>query len=655
MGDYDESAGQQGVVIMPSNTSLILADSRHRENADTEEPADFICNVSSAIAVKEIYYRLLAWNQPVFAHNNTNNEVRFQLAETNLNPVSADVFVCYASPFQSFRDFDGNPIGSVYQPPQGYSYAYQMETAFNWDCRLLQSNLTPLPHPYINANPLQTVYVTFRYNPSRGFAIQANLYDYATQTFGAPVAILLLPCSWVQNAHYVHGFGVFTPNGSASTDSSFNFVPMSQGPQYTINCNDTPNLMPSRYVVVQSPELTKDRRTTSFHSSELSGFTNELAILPLLVQNTCLYHTNEVADDSTVISLRTAYQPSKFRITMKDETGEIYHCDDPIGKLLNTPGYLTKADVQSIMSSASTNVYRGRGNSNVINYLVFGKTYEIPSTGAGSFNGPYMTFQINPTSAQSYTFISDYNTFNGSFANPFTRGPADPPYGNTNFANFGAIVSTLTTNFYAPSVGIAPQAAPFFYAGTLSPATQQSAIYSFNPKLTMNPRMSSDLKWNVTVGSTDPTDLPVRLFLVMLAPTENRVYGYWGPGASFSPWNGSGQFGYTPDNFTPNPKYVAAGLFNNTTNLLFRMGAGVWWETNINTTGHNTTVRLQGRFNPGLTWFYGANFVVQTVYFPPADNENDADTNLAYPFGNTAAKMLCEDVIHELTGVIEYN
>lgn len=651
--------GIQGVVTMPPNTSLILADSRYRENADTEEPADFVCRVSSAVAVKEIFYRQLVWNQPIFAHHANNAEVRFQFLATpddinNLSPV----FVTYASPFQCFRNLDGNAPGSVFLPPQQYSYAYQMETAFNWDARLLTSNLAPLPHPYtkdIVSGLDKTVRVSFRLNPARGFALQANFYDYNTLTYGDMVQLRILNCSWIRKAHYVHGFGVLDPVRRV-------FVPEDEGFAYTIQSNDAPNLMPSRYVVIQSPELTRDRRTPSFHSTHLSGFTNELAILPLKMENTCTFHANGVREDATVVSLREAYQPSVFEMIMKDEYGNVLDCDDPIGRLLNTPGFLSIQDVQSFTSRDGSNVYAGRGNSRVINYLIFGRDTNSPNPGSSTNRYWLLWKPIEPESGIDYGLRSNGSLFYSTvpFDGPTPDIDAFYVFPANSMSEAPSISATPDgSSQWGSALSVAPTCTPL----TVSPTQplQQTSIYYWNPQLSMSWILFADLttlfKWETTAYvNSGSVNQKLALYFVLLAADSNVVYGYFSTPVVFTPVvGGTVNMNFMGGSLILRPRLVNAGFFAERTSVPFRIGIGIHWPAYNSPPAPGDYIQGLVHGNaplPNYQFRTPPNAVApQTEYIDP----ETAQRSSAYRWGNPNAVMLCEDVIHEMSGIIEFN
>ena len=165
----------------------------------------------TGIYAKELYYTRLYWNQSLFSHNNSNNEILFQI-----NGDTSTTYVVYATPFLMFNEYDGNPEGTSLLLPQLNSYASNIEQGFNGDVRLYDYNQVPINNKsgVIKVDGVD-IYFAFRYSPTRGF------YLYPIQPVPAlesgPITIQLLPCSWIQNGHFVHGFGVWNSDLSSSS------------------------------------------------------------------------------------------------------------------------------------------------------------------------------------------------------------------------------------------------------------------------------------------------------------------------------------------------------------------------------------------------------------------------------------------------------
>src|SRR6202012_4855133 len=136
--DYKDSLGERGVHVLRSNQSILLADSRTRD-----DPNSSVTNFKMScdrVRMKEFYYNSLFWKQSLYTHNLTNSQVRYNFQfNDGVNPVTnSPVYICFAQPFVTYTSFDGNAAGSVYAVPNPnvFSYAQQMEYAFNNDYRL---------------------------------------------------------------------------------------------------------------------------------------------------------------------------------------------------------------------------------------------------------------------------------------------------------------------------------------------------------------------------------------------------------------------------------------------------------------------------------------------------------------------------------------
>lgn len=364
-----ESYPEPNVRVQPACRTLITADSNYRKHGIGEElssveekdsPYNFQVNLNAAITGKEIIYQRLYWNQPLFSHNNGNSELRFQI-----NGDSSVTYVVYATPFLCYTQFDGNPAGSSFLPPVVYSYADNMEKGLNGDVRNLNSNLIPINSGtgiLKDANGFAMT-VEFRYSPCRGFIITFK----PSINVNIPVyTIRLLECAYISEAHYVHGFGI-KPRDS---DSPFKFVPRDV---WTVAyySDDTPTLLPSRYIAIYSDELTKDASIATFQNSTDKKARNELAVFPLQCAYTCCYHSEQAGEDGSVYSKRNFYQPQIFRIFMTNEDGDIIQCDDPIKNLITNRdiNYLIKA---SFIKGSLVN----RGDPAFTNLLLFGDGFD---------------------------------------------------------------------------------------------------------------------------------------------------------------------------------------------------------------------------------------------------------------------------------------
>jgi hypothetical protein len=345
---------RKSVVAFEPDSSLVLLDSRYRKNPN-DSPYSFESNLSCGLRGQKFIYKGLSWTQPLFSHNTTNNEIRFKLFGEDSN----ETLVCYAMPFVLYNSFDGNDDSSYYQPPLPGSYGYDIQFAFNNDVRLLSSNLV-LYTPTVNGNNVQFF---FHYNPSRGFVLYCQLV-----ADGTPVPIQLLDCSWISNAHFVHGFGQYniTLNKVTPVTDETVFNPAIHG--------STASLLPTRYISVVCKEISVDRAFPSITNTSDSDLPFEIGVFFVKHEWTGVYNTEKSTGDETVIPLKFGTEHQILRLDIKDETGKALICGNPIQNLLDDtfiPSYV-KDDL----------INAGGRNLLAINMLTFGDTFEIETAPA---------------------------------------------------------------------------------------------------------------------------------------------------------------------------------------------------------------------------------------------------------------------------------
>lgn len=333
---YLESLGEPPTSIAPANSSLLIADSKFR-SSPLESPTHFECKLSNALDAKEVYYRQLIWNQPLYTHNLENNLIVFDIRRppTSLVPnPEFYTFAVFARPWYTYRSFDGNPPGSVFQTPTQDSYAAMMEYQFNNDIRE-DSDLAYLQtsFPFTNGTPFyqsepftnRPATIRFRYSSSRGFCLYA--FDSLDNTRQLQLRLSKEFSSWISQGHFIHGFGRWNPTAQKYTpQDDFTEIYYSE---------DTPTLLPDRYINIISEELTKDRKIQSIHSTNLSNFNNEVAILPLKYTDNSQFNKNIAGEDSTTVNLRPGRTPQSFTISIQDENGKIFICSNIMSNLLS--------------------------------------------------------------------------------------------------------------------------------------------------------------------------------------------------------------------------------------------------------------------------------------------------------------------------------
>jgi hypothetical protein len=394
------------VNVLPANQSLVIADSTYKEPNDGHY--NFVCKLSgSGIYCKELYYNQLYWSQPLFAHNNGNCELIF-----TVNDDDTTLYVVYATPFILYNDFDGNPAGTSLLPPQPFSYCKNMELGFNNDVRLLSNNAVIVNGDgKIRDGGGNIMTFCFRYAPSKGFCI----YPIQDNPLGNVYTIKLWPCSYISYAHFTHGFGIINPSINALI-----YVPRTY--YSPVIWSDTvPNLMPYRYVIIASNELTKDRRLMSFSNAlGNSKVTSELAVFSTNPSRTRIYQAIPQGESSSVVSLRPNYTPQNFDISINSELGVPLRCGD---------GCLLALEDSAVSDSAKQSFWstplRGRGNDVFMNTLLFGYNWKQGTPG--------------PTSVQSYI----------SWQNGMALGPDG--YWNVNFQGE---LSNNPLNFFTQAISI---------------------------------------------------------------------------------------------------------------------------------------------------------------------------------------------------------
>lgn len=619
------SIGEQSTTVLPSNRSIIVADSRFRGENAVDSPYNFNCDLSgTAIYAKEFYYQKLFWNQPIFSHSNDNCELRFQM-----NGNTAITYVVYATPFITHHEYDGNPPGQSLLTPQLYSYASNMEIGLNFDVRTIPNNTTPangtgwLVDP---TSPAHKITMCFRYAPARGFCIYP-LQDSPTN--GYYYSIRLVPCSYIAKAHFVHGFGVFNPNVSEIDYVPHDFF------STAIWSDTTPNLLPTRYIVIQSQELNKDRRLISFHNGNFASFVNELGIFSINPSRTGVFHEVGVGDDATVVSMRDEYTPQSFRIQILDERGQVIPCDDPLSNLLSSNGV-----DPSYTYSYFGGPYQGRGSPDFINYLVFGYRRMEGSLAAAAASGD-LTYTVaipNGMKGGEITYQPiDFDTLN--VAQNLNLGLMVP------LVLDGTPLSTLTPNPVPQAVGFNPITSNF--ASFVPNPGHNFTILTWYRDINPNPTARWDLEFQNFFTFVPANGVAyiyycifdAITFQVIMAlrafgrPTNGLAAPFIFIGASSANWV------INPDyEFPPSPSTINIGI------AVGWVGKPTGYIGNLNA--------MYGPATPIPPYFTiectnnAAN--TQTEYVPPS-------TDYAYQFGDPLAGALCEEVIHEIAAVLEYN
>ncbi len=341
------------IISIPPDKSNLLLDSRFRRDADTV--GNFGSYLNSGVVAKELQYNSLFWNFPIFTHNLGNNEIFFRVQGNTLG--DNQVFAAYIRPWTIFTQFDGNSGGGGgFNTPLVGSYGFELAKALN-DSRLKESNAV-YSGVFIGVN---AVVFSVVYNPSVGYLISAK-------AGGVDVSWRFESCSWISEATNVHGYGQYDPSSGLMQPKYFN----SAATFYNGYISDTiPNLTISKYLIVYSDELSRERRLPSFKNfSDATGngqdyFNNEMAIIPVLLDNIGKYSSISTMD-SSVISVRAGSETQYVRVRMVDNQNRKVLAGNPLGVFLtdiNTPA----AVVQTTFDSAV-----GYRTTTYMNYLLFG-------------------------------------------------------------------------------------------------------------------------------------------------------------------------------------------------------------------------------------------------------------------------------------------
>lgn len=624
------SIGEKAVTTLPANRSLILADSRYRVDNPADEPYNFTCNLGgTGIYAKEIYYLKLYWNQPIFAHNNTSSELRFQMFGD-----TATTYIVYATPFLMYTAYDGNPEGTSLLTPQLYSYASNMELGLNGDIRTYPNNTTLINGDGIMRDPLNNIVnMRFRYSPSRGFCI------YPEQNFAlypAGYSIKLLPCNYIANAHFVHGFGIFDPAVDDRDYTPYNFFTAAYW------SDTTPNLLPMRYIVIQSPELNKDRRMISFHNGNFANFVNELSIFALNPARTGVFHELATGDDATVVSLRDDYTPQRFRISILDEYGDQITCDDPIRNMLNREGIPL-----DLLSSFLFGPLSNRGKPLITDILTFG--FGRIQGGQSPVQPKVMTTKNKNTgypdsmqwiswpcfyAADNKPNVADiYNTSLGIYSNQSIA-----PTGNISPNVIGFQRQNLTKQFG----GIQ------FY-----PAT----IWKWWPTINSNPGLEMSLPFRQSIVDGHPSGWPpagVTPYMIMVEWQTGKWIGYTSmpySQASLFALNVYGNYstlGGVGCSWTWNPDYPLFNLSPSSFISVAFFYSCVYTDPSSVPQSFENIYAVGDTQPPDFNIYNLRNYPnIQNQYIPPVITP--------YEFGNPQASALCEELIHEIAAINEYN
>jgi hypothetical protein len=525
------------IVGLPPNQSLLLMDSRFRNPDDT--PYNFSSFLTSALVAKEVYYKTLAWSQPFFTHNLLNNEIRFKLANDDAGDVT---YVAYVKPWTIFKEYDGNPPPAFFAPPVNGSYAADVTDALA-DARVITNNMVPA-NPTVNSG--HTVTPSFLFSPSKGFVM-----FFTDDTTSLITPFLLLDSNWIARAHYVHGFGVY------DTETEQFLAPDTNGAfQNAYSSDAAPTLIYTRYVLIHSKELNRERRLISFSTANSDAFINELGVMSTSVQKSGEYHQSTVTTDSTVVSLREGTEPQYIRITILDEYGRDILVGNPIQSFLQNP------DMPPDVIAAYFDSAQNFRSTEMINFFQFGQSTSFATNHFNEYFQGSLSSRTNAAPGTSTSISLFYNTA-GSVDD--TECPIHIRLGTPRSAFF----DPSSTNYWTAEVVVSYSSVSAAATGTQQFFIELIKTDSLSVTTVLDTYSSPVLATGLTVGPTTYTATFAGPFAVSLSDTV-RIRWYLTTVGNTQPVTAD----LTPDTFTDvtfTSFFTAAnpGYFDPTTNDLF--------------------------------------------------------------------------------------
>lgn len=351
------SAPNGGIRLYPPSSSLILVDSKFRTSLN-ESPTSFQAKLNGGITGKTMQYKGFQWTQPFFTHSNHNNEILF----TFLN----ETLVTWVRPWVTYRLYDGhedNPAstGPFNPAPTPDSYCAALTAALN-DFRYIATPFTKAVFP-----PLTFPTFTVQYSRSTGFRIVMDM----TGNIPSPTPMGFLPCSFFARGYNIHGLSVLNETFSSTGNALLQYLPppllqpIVAAQAYFFYSNSPPLLLPTRFVTVFSPELTKDKRLASLGPLDGPPLTNEIGVFPMAsVKTSNVLQVRTATEDATTWSLRKGYEPQYLSISMVNgETGDSLVSDNNMFNFLSSPLVPT-----TIKENASSFVY----TTETTNWMVWG-------------------------------------------------------------------------------------------------------------------------------------------------------------------------------------------------------------------------------------------------------------------------------------------
>lgn len=317
---YSDSDWEPPAVTInyPSQT-LLLADSVYRSTQSEPRPTDFSLELSTtAQGCRRISHRELQWTQPIWTHNKTDWEIILSFS----NDDHAQKYVGYCYPYNVFTSFSERATDATadWLLSDTHSYCYMIRT-------MLRTGLRKIENPYTPDYPAFALRFECRYSKTRGLVIYLNPPEDPEDP---TIYFKVYPCSWLSPAgHNIHGFGVLKGLSSDQGGSGL-------GQQYTMEdslfasgtnrwfSSSPPHGIYTRYLSINSPEISANKKITSFSNSVGFGIgSGEVNVF-----STIFDHLNQLKKystdfDPTIINLREGTALQHIRITMLDEFGHL--------------------------------------------------------------------------------------------------------------------------------------------------------------------------------------------------------------------------------------------------------------------------------------------------------------------------------------------
>jgi hypothetical protein len=350
----DEGEPRVLQVVTP-NSSILLLDSESRDMLTDPMPTDFGVELNMSVSGgRRIAHRNLQWTQPIYTHNLSDWEIRISFSSINNYQT---IFVAYVSPYLIYKvmaQAEGEPLEYTL-PNDLNSYAHMLTNTLRHGLRL-ESDPTVLYDFTGTTVPVLDFQVYF--SRWRGFLLSLGQQSIAPAN--DKELFRMEPCSWMNKAHNVHGYGVrrsTLQNPSITTYQMESSIYVSGTNLWASSA--TPLGVYTRYALVSSREICRNRKITSFTNAVLSGKMNatEMTIIPITLDALGVLRNNATANDPTFVNLRPGDNLQILRLEIVDEFGLTMQSGlYPGNPLALYIAYLTQADAINPISFNLTSI-----------------------------------------------------------------------------------------------------------------------------------------------------------------------------------------------------------------------------------------------------------------------------------------------------------